>query len=277
MAHGFDGDAIMSTKRIEHRDAFTLIELLVVIGIIAVLVGIGLAVGLGVINSSRAGTTQNTILMLEGYLSDLDAAGKEPSEYKAYSREANGQRYEFPVVDGRSSTQGTGKTVPAISSLMRFIAAGDVYLGDSSGRWGGLDSSLVREGLIGSVGSEDVRGVELTDQWDNPIRVVHPAYDGGYGDFWNPTTGSTSARNELSLSYPSGGGVTILRLRRSYRPFNPTDQRDADSIGDADEGICQGERVYFYSAGPDGDPGTREDNVYGSTRPKFPAETADFE
>lgn len=267
----------MSTGKFAGRHAFTLIELLVVIGIIAVLVGIGIAVGQGVINSGRAGATQNTILLLEGYLSDLDNSGQEPSSYKAYTREVNGMTYEFPVMDGRNNNQGFERSVRPISSLMRFIAAGDVFVGDSSERWGGLDSSMVRDGTLGTAAGEEIRGVELVDQWDNPIRVVHPAYDGGYGNFWDATAGSTTSREALPVSFKNGGSATIFRLRRSYRPFNPDNQQDADAVGDADEGICPNERVYFYSAGPDGDPGTREDNVYGSTKPRFPAETADFE
>ena len=257
------------------RRAFTLIELLVVIGIIAVLAGIGLSVGLGVINSSRSNTTKNTIQVLETYLAELDAAGKESKSYKAFKTEVSGQTYEFPVVDGRDRSQGVDATIRPISSLMRFIAAGESFLGDSSAKWSGLDSSVVRDGTIGMAGTEEIRGVELTDQWGNPIRVVHPAYDGGHGDYWNATTSMLATnRDDLRLSYQSGSSPTILQVRRSYRPFNPG--TNPNGVGDADEGICSGERVYFYSAGPDGDPGTREDNVY-TVRPKFPAETEGFE
>ncbi len=259
--------------------AFTLIELLVVIGIIAVLVGIGLSVGLGMVNSSRATTTKNTIQMLETYLSDLNAAGKGPRSFKAYSTEVAGMTYEFPVIDGREDGDGFDRLADRpYSSLMRFLAAGDVSLGDSSGRWGGLDSSQVRDGELGTAGSEILRGVELVDQWDNPIRVVHPSYDGGHGDYWNASTETveTGNRPALNVSYRFGNSNRNLDLRRSYRPFDPGLEGDA-AIGDADEGICPNEQVYFYSAGPDGDPGTREDNVYGSVTPRFPVETADFE
>lgn len=256
--------------------AFTLIELLVVIGIIAVLMGIGLSVGFGVINSGRGNATTNTIQLLETYVSDLDASGQDPKSYKAYKYEESGQTYEFPVIDGRARSDSVTRDVAAIPSLMRFIAAGDVYLGDSSERWGGLDSSMLRDNEIGTVGTNVLRGVELVDAWDNPIRVVHPAYDGGFGDYWNTNTKTTDSRDTLRTTYKSGGNQTILQVRRSYRPFNPTTAGD-EAIGDADEGICQGGRVYFYSAGPDGDPGTREDNIYGSVTPRYPAETEDFE
>ncbi len=271
----------MRSREMMGGRAFTLIELLVVIGIIAVLMGIGLSVGFGVINSGRGNATKSTLQMLETYLADLDATGEDAKSYRAYKTEVMGQEYEFPVLDGRASSQGVGRDVRPIASLMRFIAAGDTYLGDSSERWGGLDSSLVRDNEIGTAGGEVLRGVELLDAWDNPIRVVHPAYDGGFGRYWDPTEGGDGSmdtdRETLRTTYQSGGSPTILQVRRSYRPFNPTAPGSADSIGDADEGICPNERVYFYSAGPDGDPGTRADNIYGSVEPRFPAETADFE
>ncbi len=47
------------------------------------------------------------------------------------------------------------------------------------------------------------------------------------------------------------------------------------AVGDADEGICPSNQPYFYSSGTDGDPGTREDNVY-STIPRFPSRTAEL-
>jgi len=263
-----------STNR--QRRAFTLIELLVVIGIIAVLVGIGIAVGLNVTNTSRAGATLNTIQLLETYLADLDNTGQSPASYRAYTEDVAGSTYEFPVIDGRVRGQGFDRTDRAIPSLMRFLKAGDVYLRDSSGRWGGLDSSQIRDGELGMAGSEPVRGVELLDQWGNPIRAVHPAFDGGFGNFWDASMKSMSSRDTLRVTAQGGGSPTILQITRSYRPFNPTTAGE-DAVGDADEGICTNERVYFYSAGPDGDPGTREDNVYGSVRPKFPVETADFE
>ncbi|MFI4871578.1 MAG: type II secretion system protein [Phycisphaerales bacterium JB061] len=266
----------MRSREMMGGRAFTLIELLVVIGIIAVLMGIGLSVGFGVINSGRGNATKSTLQMLETYLADLDATGEDAKSYRAFKTEVMGQEYEFPVADGRENSAGYTPSDRAIPSLMRFIAAGDTYLGDSSERWGGLDSSLVRDNEIGTAGGEVLRGVELLDAWDNPIRVVHPAYDGGFGDFWSQDSDSMTTRSTLSVSYMDGGSNQTLRLRRSYRPFNESSAGD-NAIGDADEGICPNERVYFYSAGPDGDPGTREDNIYGSVEPRFPAETADFE
>ncbi|MBY0311219.1 MAG: hypothetical protein K2W85_04055 [Phycisphaerales bacterium] len=54
------------------------------------------------------------------------------------------------------------------------------------------------------------------------------------------------------------------------RPFNPS--TNAGDVGDSDEGLLDGGRGYFYSVGPDFDPGSRADNVYIDPV-KYPAET----
>jgi len=272
----------MAHMRTHRFAAFTLVELLVVMGIIAVLAGLALAVGTGVIKSQRAATTQNTIQMLETYLSDLDATGEDKRSYKAFKTEVDSQQYELPVLDGREDSDGFDKSADRpIDSLARFIAAGDQFLGDSSDRWGGLDSSLVQDVTLGgnagtlSVRDVTLRGVALTDQWGQPIRAVHPSYDGGFGDYQNAAGSVVNTRSTLSVDEVVAGSSSTVRFRRSYRPF--ASGSDPDSVGDADEGICQNERVYFYSAGPDGDPGTRENNIYGSVTPQYPNETRDLD
>jgi len=261
----------MAHMRTNRFAAFTLVELLVVMGIIAVLAGLALAVGTGVIKSQRAATTQNTIQMLETYLSDLDATGEDKRSYKAFKTEFDMQQYELPVLDGREDGDGFDKSADRpIDSLARFIAAGDQFLGDSSDRWSGLDSSLVQDVVLADTGTITLRGVALTDQWGQPIRAVHPSYDGGFGDYQS-AAGALTTRSVLTVDEVVTGSSSSLDFRRSFRPFDSGS--DPDSVGDADEGICQNERVYFYSAGPDGDPGAREDNVYGSVTPQYPNET----
>ena len=99
------------------------------------------------------------------------------------------------------------------------------------------------------------------------IRFVHPTFDNGYGPYFDGT--NTQARTLRKISYNQGGNpAQPINMRRSYRPATGT-------IGDADEGICAGRVPYFYSVGPDGDPGARADNVY-SNHPTFPLETAKF-
>ncbi|HED52705.1 MAG TPA: prepilin-type N-terminal cleavage/methylation domain-containing protein [Phycisphaerales bacterium] len=261
-----------------HR-AFTLIELLVVIGIIAILASIGISVGLGVIQGSRSSATKNTIQVLETVLADLDAGGYEPREYRSFVTAGTGpgSEYELPVVDARLDSQGYDAELDKpIASLGRFLGVAQQLIGDLDDRWGGLDSEIIRQGEIGGAG-DPVRGVELIDQWGNPIRAVHPAFDGGFGEYWSPTSSNmVSNRPLLQGKFKNGRGEQTFKFRRSYRPFN-ADTAKGNESGDADEGICPQGRLYFYSAGPDGDPGTRDDNVYGSVQPQWPTETAGFE
>lgn len=264
----------MSRQRNSVRSAFTLIELLVVIGIIAVLAGIGLSVGFGVLQSTRTSATTNTIQLLEGYLSDVNNSSQGPRDYRAFETTFDGDEYVLPVMDGRESSAGFGKVSdPAMPSLARFLAAGDTFVGDSSDRWGALDSDLVGDVVFAQGSGESLRSVTLLDQWGNPIRAVHPSFDGGFGDYFDGSSLATRPTLQ-NIDVVEGGSTSRVNLRRSYRPF-ATD--NPDYVGDADEGICPNEAVYFYSAGPDGDPGTREDNVYGSVQPSYPAETRDFE
>jgi len=261
------------------RRAFTLIELLVVIGIIAILASIGIAVGLGVIQGSRSSATKNTIQVLETVLADLDAGGYEPREYRTFTTPGTGPgtEYELPVIDARLDSQGyDAQADKPIASLGRFLGVAQQLVGDLDERWGGLDIEIIRQGIIGGAG-DPVRGIELIDQWGNPIRAVHPAFDGGFGEYWNASSSNMSTSRALYQGkFKNGRGEQTFKFRRSYRPFNPSNGNGNES-GDADEGICPQDRLYFYSAGPDGDPGTRADNVYGSIRPQWPTETANFE
>ncbi|RNC81174.1 MAG: prepilin-type N-terminal cleavage/methylation domain-containing protein [Phycisphaera sp.] len=269
----------MSHEQRNSRHAFTLIELLVVIGIIAILAGIGLSVGLAVVQSSRASATKNTIQTLETYLSDLNASVDHQRSYKAFETVVGATSYKLPVLDGRENGDGADKDADkAFPSGARFIAAGDTFLGDSAERWGGFDSDQVREFTLIDTGSETVRGFELTDQWGNPIRAVHPAYDGGHGNYMS-SMGSLGSRDPLrGVEVEDDTGLNDIDFRRSFRPFTATQRKDNPNwIGDADEGDCSNDTMYFYSAGPDGDPGTRDDNVYGSAAVQYPVETRDLE
>ncbi len=253
--------------------AFTLIELLVVIGIIAVLVAIGLTLAPALINSGRSQATQGVITALEGVQQSLAAETDfRPKDYKDYvARDGSGE-FRLPIADGRLGTEGVGEEVQAIPSLARYLRFAKESVPDIERSWQQLDSSSLR---VREIGNEqiDVTGDEVLDTWGNPIRFVHPSYDGGHGE-WFDLEGDRTGRDELDL--PGGAPGQILKLRRSFRPFNPTNTTEANPVGDADEGIVPGGTGgYFYSAGPDEDPGTRADNVYGSVLPEYPSETAD--
>lgn len=251
--------------------AFTLIELLVVIGIIAVLIAIGLTVAPSLINSGRAQAAQSTLLALETVQQSLSAdTDLRPKDYKDYIARDAGMEIPLPIADGRLGTEGVDRSDPAIPSLARFLRFAKESVPNVEQTWQQLDASFLRVSDIGS-NEIDLVGDEVLDPWGNPFRFVHPSYDGGHGE-WFDAEGRRQGRDEIDL--PGGSSGQILKLRRSFRPYNPTTTTVANPIGDADEGIAPGgSGGYLYSAGPDGDPGTRADNVYGSVQPEFPDET----
>lgn len=275
------------------RGAFTLIELLIVILIIGALMAIGLSVAGHVANTGKQHATQDAMKVLEATLTEYTAVtGAIPP--KAYTFTDSDGFWEFAMVDGRGGglsafgdASGPDRfAVRPNPSLALYLA--EVEKTDSvHSIVSGLDARLIQTVALawnsnGEPKSQDFASRTVLDGWGNPIRFVHPAFDGGHGDFYTPNTSggwSKTTRDDLGVAQKRGTGAfgagasTFIQYQRSATPFDPDDpDRTAFWVGDADEGICTGGRPYFYSAGPDGDPGTRADNVY-LTKPTFPAET----
>ena len=133
-----------------------------------------------------------------------------------------------------------------------------------------------------------IEGPVVTDGWGNPVRVCVPQFQGGSGDYFKPNpppgTGGTMVTNRpMTRVYPAAefatGAVTFADFSRSYRPFDPGPPpvvQCKNPVGDCDEGICNGNRPYFYSCGADGDPGTRADNVFAFSPPRYAEETLSY-
>ncbi|MBL8763625.1 MAG: type II secretion system protein [Phycisphaerae bacterium] len=253
------------------RTAFTLIELLFVIVVIGILVALVATAGFHVIQGSKSGVTQNTIRVLDQILVEYTStAGGAPA--KTF-RDEKGRT--FPILDARLST-GTDYTAAAEPSLaVFFLAARKTGVGDDALK--SLDAKSIERltsvstafGIPNDAANKPIPSLTVKDAWGRPIRMVIPAYQGGYGDFFDQTQ---NTRTTLSIT---AGNAQSLTFRRSVRPYDP---KNAQStwVGDADEGICSGNNAYFYSAGPDGNPGTRSDNAYTS-RPTWPTETEKME
>jgi len=263
------------------RPAFTLIELLIVVGIIGILMAIGLMVGNRVRSGGQDRLTQDIIRALDSAVVEYEAVKSElpPSRLTVGS---GAGRVEYPIIDGRRDGAGYDQVNdPPTGSIARFTAAiaavpqAQAALTAIASRGAAGKSyakrAVIEENVTVDGKKTDVEGQEILDAWGRPIRAVAPGYDGGWGKYFDGA--SMKTRDNLLVSYKSSAGqVTDQAYRRSFRPFNPANAT-GQPIGDADEGICPSRRIYFYSAGEDGDPGTRENNVY-TTVPQFPKETA---
>jgi type II secretory pathway pseudopilin PulG len=244
---------------------------MVVLIVIAILMTITLGLAARVTQGGKQTLTENTIRALDQVLTTYkaDTGVRPPSTFKDEADR------EFPMIDARLTS--AADTDPPDSSLALFLLEASRKSGDVDALLKGIDPKVIKKlPLVTSVSGAgpEIDGVVVTelitvvDGWDHPIRFVHPSFDGGAGDFFHG--GSVSG----ATGRPATIDVGSLQYRRSYRPFDP-DTVGSDAVGDADEGICIGKNPYFYSAGADGDPGTRQDNVY-SVEPTFPEDTADL-
>lgn len=270
------------------RRAFTLIELMVVIVILVLLMGIGLAVANQVTQGGKIRTTQSLLRVMDQTLGDYQSStGK-----KLTGIYRDTDRNDFPLFDGRVVGFDALNT-PATPSqaiymcIIRESASAMAMLSGIDQAFVTTVNTLSYPGL-GQVNfnqpSVAAKGLVIVkDAWGEPLRVVHPKWHGGFGQFYkydgSAYAAATPARGNLDAVFRSGSGEQNLSLRRAAIPYTSAAKPNEDGwlptwTGDADEGLCQGGAPYFYSSGPDKDPGRRADNLYTNI-PTFTAESRD--
>ncbi|MBL4591094.1 MAG: type II secretion system protein [Phycisphaerales bacterium] len=277
-------------NRLNARNGFTLIELAIVIGILGLLVAITIGVGSSMINSGKEQATKGILESLDQTLSAyIDAKGENPPALVAVylddlpgsikSRVDLSNFAYYPAFDG--TTDGgkvyvnsvglylyTAQEVSAVQEIVqginpKFIKQFAPARAQSGGGGIGGGASIAEQPLLQTV----------FDAWGNPIRFVHPKFDGiiertrrSLDDDGNQVR-LDQPSNGFFVNPPTGSSFIIKQVRRNKM----TKQELADDprlVADSDGGLCPGARPYFYSAGPDGNPATTEDNVY-TTIPTF--------
>lgn len=267
-----------------NRRAFTLMELMVVVLIIGVLVAIVLGVATGVTSSGRRALTTDTMRVLELALEDYSSVkGARPAPHiidpRIDPQNFGGEVPVFPVADARDFGLSLSNDRVMINSAGFLVE----QLRDVSSAYDAVVESLSADALrqysptpLGNAQSTaDLRHPLLPtpfDAWGNPIRYVHPTFDGLLFsqdvDLTDPAE-PISIEDDLRIS-PPGPYDTVWVMRRIRRNAESTGTTGGDeALPDSDGGICRGDHPYFYSAGPDGDPSTTDDNVYGASTPTF--------
>lgn len=295
--------------------AFTLIEMLVVLVIIAILAGIVITLAQRVTQGGKFTATRHVLETADGLLTDYISLreAEAPIFVRTNQTQVNTagtddllstDEYLFPLIDGRYDRRtfppqpggpaprfdrDKDPAQPAAALLLlqmmkesstierelkgldpRFIERRDTYA------FGWRIDPATNE-PTGQPVLRRLRIPMLIDAFGRPIRYVHPTFQGGYGNYFNnadPPTSTNRKYIELALSRSGGGAPVISVWSRCYRPF-PGNTVAENPVGDADEGLAIGGHGYFYSTGMDGDPGTRQDNVY-TRQPSYPPETVNF-
>lgn len=275
------------TRTRRSRHAFTLIEILVVIAIIAVLVSITLVVGASVVRGGKARLTTDTIRSLDGMLASYvgdhdeipDARVGHPDDVREYEHGVGDLEdvRQIPIADARWERREL-----MINSVGLFVRQAEQE--GMTDMLGGMDDRLI--GVYSPETDGTVTAAEafpqlttVFDAWNRPIRYVHPKLDGqvvqGTRAKGAPGQYVDVADKNSGYFYDPGGsrrwlgGSSSMPLRRNAIT---EEELDADPSladqADGDGGQATSGRPYFYSAGEDGNPATRDDNVY-TGQPKF--------
>lgn len=259
------------------RVGFTLLELLIVIAIITLLAAISLAIGAKVLSGGRESLTTNVIraldMSLNGYITD--SGDRVPDPIVEHPDSSGGSVTWQPIADARRGDRYTDEMVN--SSGWFIYQMKDVSTVSSV--ISGLSSKVVKQysPKLEPDGSAPPDGQPLMatafDGFGNPLRYVHPTFDGvlfdsSESDVNSPAEGKGMDVADLVTIGP-GESFAFDKIRRNKR----TDVRPDGSVkvADSDGGICPNNRPYFYSAGADGDPSTMDDNVY-HVQPQVPTE-----
>lgn len=253
---------------------FTLIELLVVITIIAILVSLTLAAGTKVVSVGRERGTQWAMQALDTAVGEyIQANGSIPAATVRDPSPGTGTPMRVPIIDG-----GVGENAGVLKPM--DSTAWFVYQLQSEGSSAlaalqQIDPKLRQTGIAKSADvkydaeNTGARTTRIVDVWGNPIRYVHPRFGGIHG----VGNGAAELITDVLGSFTPGYGTKSFEIRVFSRDPAPAvlsgTQTRADFKNDADGGAAPNRRPYFYSAGPDGDPATIEDNVY-TFRPNFP-------
>ncbi len=284
----------MSTRRTNSmRHAFTLLELLIVVAIIAGLAAITTLVGSAVLDSGKRRATLGVLQTLDEALAAYtDQKGDNPPALVLLQTErmgsmpngiSDGDIVYYPAIDGRGRENTSDELYP-VNSIALFVES--------------VRTVPQTQDIINSINPRFIQNYSpddayfpqlrtVFDAWGNPIRYVHPKFDGIHeregrtlGDAGEPVNIVNPNKPYFVAGALPLDAANVIRMKFVRRNrlvdadfgdaglsgseggMNMGGISDFDLVPDSDGGITSGNRPYFYSAGPDGNPATLDDNVY---------------
>lgn len=227
---------------------FSIIELLVVIAIIAFLIAVLVVAGRAVFSGARERSTRGTLEQLELMLTDyLQQSG---GELPAFVQLPNtGAPIEYaPVADAFVEDDAS-----VINTVGLFLIEAEKYESVST-TLAGLNAESVQQRPLlfrPTADPADPLFRTVLDAWGNPIRLVHPQFDGLYTD------ADAFVKLPPRLARDPGREIST-----SVDDWSELTRSPASSDGGETSG-----RPYFYSAGPDGRVGWEDANGNGQYDP----------
>ncbi|MBL8887084.1 MAG: type II secretion system protein [Phycisphaerales bacterium] len=276
----------MSERANIRQRGFTLIELLVVITIIAILVSLTLAAGTKVVSVGRERGTQWAMQALDTSVGEyIQANGAIPPPTVRDPVGTLNNTKRVAIVDALVDDQVADPSGAEAAGMKVFDStAWYIHQLESSGSSAlaaihQIDPKLrktgIRKGLpFSSSQQTGSRTTRILDVWGNPIRYVHPRFGGTHGQSATAFENMTNVLGGNATDYKYDTFLRDAKTRwipkaDKVGTLAPAAADEANQVGISDGGAAPSRRPYFYSAGPDGDPSTIEDNVY-TIRPNLP-------
>lgn len=245
-----------------HRGAFTLIELLVVIAIIGILAALVLGVGQAVVSSAKKQATQDTLAILDSALSAyMDETDGLPPAFVELPPIAPATEPDiWPMADARNMDYNTPANVPGVRQGAQMINSTGLFFEEAQkvprvkAILDKLPSQYVVRRDVDTIPDPNPAASQrslttINDAWGNPIRFVHPAFDGVLqgANFGAPKDMTTM---RLSATMVNSPNLKTTQVRRNNRTDIAVPVL-AENLPDSDGGRCTGNRPYFYSSGED--------------------------